>query len=93
MAGRFIAGTVQLALALLGFGFVMGWFFQVFMQLYRQINELPPEPPHYSWLGEVGLIIFGAAWLLSWVTSISVLREASRNQKDQPPSAVPPKIT
>ena len=93
MAGRLVAGTVELALSLVGFGCVMGWFFEVFVQLYRQINELPPEPPRYPWLGKVGLIIFGAAWLLSWITSISVVREASRNQKDEPPPAVPPKIT
>lgn len=93
MAGRFVAGTVELALSLLGFGFVMGWFIQVFMQIYRQMNELPLQPSPYPWLGKVGLIIFAAAWLLSWITSISVLRESRRNEAAQPPAAVPPKIT
>src|SRR5258708_35572586 len=92
MARRFTAGTVQLALSLLGFGFIMGWFLQIFVQLYRQMNELPPQPPPYPWLGQVGIIIFAAAWLLSWITSISVLRESGRTEPTQPPTAVPPKI-
>jgi hypothetical protein len=93
MAGRFVAGTVELTLSLLGFGFVMGWFFQIFMQYYRQMNELPPQPPPYPWMGKAGVIIFAAAWLLSWITSLSVLRESRRNEAAQPPPAVPPKIT
>jgi len=71
----------------------MAWFIQVFMQIYRQMNELPPQPSPYPWLGKVGLIIFASAWLLSWITSISVLRESRRNEAAQPPPAVPPKIT
>src|SRR5260370_1435558 len=93
MAGRFVAGTVQLALSLFGFCFIMGWFLQIFMQLYRQMNELPPQPPPYPWMGQAGVIIFASAWLLSWITSISVLRESRRNEAAQPPPAVPPKIT
>jgi hypothetical protein len=93
MARRFVAGTVQLALALLGFVFIMGWFLQIFLQLYRQMNELPPQPPPYPWMGQAGVMIFAAAWLLSWITSISVLRESRRNEEAQPPPAVPPKIT
>src|SRR5260370_37315688 len=73
MARRFIAGTVQLALSLLGFVFIMGWFLQVFMQIYRQMNELPPQPPPYPWMGQAGVIIFATAWLLSWIPRIMIL--------------------
>ncbi len=90
MGGRIIAGLVQLALSLVGFAFVVGWFIQIFMDLYRQITDLPPRPNPYPWLGGVGLVIFAAAWLLAWITSISLLREARQNAPEK--SSIPPKI-
>jgi hypothetical protein len=90
MGGRIIAGLVQLALSLVGFAFVVGWFIQLFMDLYRQITNLPLRPKPFPWLGGVGLVIFAAGWLLAWVTSISLLREARQNAPEKP--SIPPKI-
>lgn len=67
-------------LAILGFGCFTGWFVQVCARAYRQINDLPPTPERHPWLGPAGVMIFGAAWLWAWVTSISLLREARRNK-------------
>jgi len=81
---RFVAGSGQLALATAGFTLIIGWFWQIFSTLYRQIQELPPVPARYPWLGRAGLALFGAAWLWSLVTSFSLLREAQRNTTPPP---------
>lgn len=93
MGGRIIAGTVQLILALVGFSLVVGWFIQLFMDLYRQANNLPPEPNPYPWMGRAGFLAFTAAWLLAWITSISLLRQARQNEPANTASKLlPPKI-
>src|SRR4051812_18205861 len=78
MAGRVFAGVVQLLLAVAGFCCVVGWFAQIVYVTYRQINEHQPASPPPFWLGLVGFILFAASWLLSWITSLSVLRAASK---------------
>jgi hypothetical protein len=94
MAGRYAAGTVQLVLAVLGFVCFLGWFAQVCVKTYRLIEELPPVPERHPWLGRVGVLLFAAAWLLAWVTSLSLLRE-ERLRRDtmlKVPANLPPKI-
>lgn len=76
MAGRRIAGTGQLLLALAGFALVTGWFVMNLISLYEQI-EGNPQPKSYAWLGEWGALIFAAAWLWSLGTSLALLRQAS----------------
>lgn len=79
MAGRWVAGTGQVILAVVGFCFVVAWFFMLMSQLYQQINsEVPPRS--VAWVGEAGALIFAAAWLWSLVTSLSLLREARCNE-------------
>lgn len=92
MAGRWIAGLGQLGLALIGFCLVVAWFLTVLRQLYQQINgEKPPES--YSWIGQMGAVFFGAAWLWSLVTSLSLLRQArEQGNQGQPPKQGPPQI-
>ena len=94
MARRFIAGTVQLTLSIVGFAFFIGWFAQVCMASYRLVADQPPEPARYPWMGKAGLIIFAAAWLWSWITSLSVLREARKNQATDLSASrpIPPRI-
>jgi len=93
MARRYLAGTVQLLLAITGFGLVMGWFVQMTVKTYRLVSDLPPEPDRYPWLGKTGALIFFAAWLLSWPTTISVLRQARKEEADKPPvRPIPPKL-
>ncbi|MDB6112160.1 MAG: hypothetical protein JWR69_3910 [Pedosphaera sp.] len=93
MGRRISAGLVQLALALAGFGCVMGWFIQLFSDTYRQFSDLPSQPKPYPWIGTLGLILVVSSWLLSWITSLSLLREAQRNEPNSPPIiTVPPLI-
>src|SRR4051794_33663325 len=90
MAGRFLEGSIQLVIALLGFGLFLGWFGQNMYVLYSQIGDAPVNAPPFPWLGKVALIIFTTSWLLAWITSISVLREAKRNESNKPPFITPP---
>ena len=75
MAGRYIAGSGQLLLALAGFALVTGWFVMNLISLYAQI-EGDPQPKSYAWLGQWGALIFAAAWVWSLGTSLSLLRQA-----------------
>jgi len=77
MAGRIMAGTGQLALALTGFVLLIGWWVMKMVEYYELMYDEPP-PKNYAWLGEWGGMIFLAAWLWSLVTSISLLREAKQ---------------
>ena len=81
LAGRWLAGAGQLLLAVAGFVMVVAWFALTMIQLYRQINGDAP-PKSVAWLGEVGALIFGAAWLWALLTSLSLLRE-TRAQQEQ----------
>jgi hypothetical protein len=93
MARRYLAGTLQLLLALVGFGLVMGWFAQLAVSTYRLVSDLPPEPFRYPWMGKVGALIFLLSWLLAWPTTISVLRQARKAEADKPPARpIPPKL-
>lgn len=84
MAGRRLAGVGQLLVAVAGFAMVIGWFVLLALQIYDElINDA--QPKSVAWLGEVGAVTFGAAWLWSLVTSLSVLREA-RDNENQPPA-------
>jgi len=97
IAGRRIAGFGQLFVALIGFGMIMGWFVQLFLKTYRLLINLPEEPAPYPWLGKVGGLIFLAAWLWAWITSLSVLRQARRSEDGAAAATaaanVPPRIT
>src|SRR5579864_5134671 len=68
MAGRWLAGIGQIILAVIGFSFVVAWFFMLMSQIYQQINS-EVSPKSVAWVGETGAIIFVAAWLWSLVTS------------------------
>ena len=84
MAHRWIAGSGQLGLAVLGFVLVMVWFFKVMIEYYGQITGDVPIRP-VAWIGELGAALFILAWIWSLFTSISLLRHC----KDEP---VPPTL-
>jgi hypothetical protein len=91
MARRVLAGIGQLLLAMAGFCLIVGWMFKLFHRVYlEQLGE--PAPPNSSgWMGKWGLILFGASWLWSLVTSVSLLRQVkSDEQAGQRP--VPPRL-
>lgn len=75
MAGRWVAGLGQLLLAVAGFAMVIGWFALTLANVYNQaINDAEPQPA--GWLGGVGALVFGVAWLWALVTSLQILRSA-----------------
>lgn len=81
MGRRFIAGTGQLLLSFPGFLLVCGWFLNVIWKYYHMMfNDVDPHLHFAPLLWGAGL--FGAAWLWCWVTSISLLREARRNERE-----------
>ncbi|HZR17902.1 MAG TPA: hypothetical protein VFE51_11305 [Verrucomicrobiae bacterium] len=79
MAGRYLAGASQLALALLGFGLIIAWFISLMTQMYRQFTTDAPTQS-VAWLGETGAAIFVLAWIWSLVTSLALLRAARANE-------------
>jgi hypothetical protein len=92
MAGRIVEGSVQLIFAIVGFVCVVGWFVQVVYVQYQTVTTSQPVATPYPWLGQVGGIIFFASWLLSWITSLSLMRNAKKNDPNLPPPPRPPII-
>src|ERR1017187_2237532 len=85
LAGRRLAGSGQLLLAVAGFVLVLGWFALNAMQMYNQlVNDA--EPKSVASLGEAGAATFIAAWLWWLATSLGFLREARANdRRSRPP--------
>jgi hypothetical protein len=87
-ARRFVAGCGQLLLALAGFGLFTAWFIQTMRTYYGLMfgNDVPANTgsPYGKW----GVVLFGAAWLWSLVTSFQIICAAP---KDIVPP-LPPKI-
>ena len=90
MAGRWIAGIGQLALAVAGFVMVVVWFFEVMIQYYGQISGDVQSHP-VGWIGVTGLVLFGAAWLWSLFTSVSLLLESKAGEANAS-KPVPPRM-
>jgi hypothetical protein len=80
MARRFIAGTGQLVLAVLGFVLIVAWFVTVMAGIYQQFNG-DVQTSSAGWLGMAGAVVFAASWLWSLVTSLSLLRQARENEQ------------
>jgi len=92
MARRFIAGTGQLALALAGFAWILAWMFELFRHVVLlQLGEAA-APADYGWKGKWGLVLFGAGWLWSLATSISLWRQTKADAPAEPKPA-PPRLT
>jgi hypothetical protein len=94
MAGRWMAGTGQLLLALAGFAFVIKWFFETMVQAYNQING-DVSPQSVAGVGEMGAVLFLMAWFWALVTSLSLVKRAKSeeppvSQTIPPPTANPP---
>ena len=78
MAGRWLAGSGQLVLALIGFTLVAVWFFKEMIPYYDMMfSDTPPPPVGFKMLGE-GSGLFILAWVWSLVTSVSLYRAASQ---------------
>jgi hypothetical protein len=93
LCGRWITGSGQLILAVAGFALVLVWFVKEMIPYYSMMfGDEPPHLPSPKMLAE-GAILFIASWLWSVITSVSLMREASRNQLDLlQNSTAPPKL-
>ena len=92
MARRFFAGTGQLLLGLAGFVLIIGWIFELCRHVFlEQIGESIPSAST-GWMGKWGLIVFGAGWLWSLVTSLSLLWQAKKTEAAGRKS-VPPRLS
>ena len=91
LAGRWLAGTFELALAVAGFVLIMGamwrWFAAQLQAVEVGVPGASAAGGQSDWLG---LNIFVLAWLLAGVSSWRLLREAKQNEANQPPIIVPP---
>jgi hypothetical protein len=91
LARRIIAGIGQLLLALVGFVLIVGWMFELFHRVYlQQFGEAVP-PDLSGWMWKWGLLLFGAGWLWSLVTSLSLLRQAKADGPVEP-KPIPPRM-
>lgn len=82
MAGRWLAGTGQLILALAGFLLVVVWFVKIMVPYYGMMFSDTPPPPINGKVAEAGAALFALAWCWSLVTSISVYSAASKVSVD-----------
>lgn len=90
MLGKLVLGFSQLALALVGFAFVLTWFGMILSQYYGQISGNVEVRP-VGWIGWVGLGLFGVSWLWSLVTSIGFIRAAKLASEQE--ASMPPRIS
>ena len=90
MAGRWIAGIGQLALAVAGFVMVVVWFFEIMIQYYGQVAG-DVQVRSVGWIGEIGAILFVASWFWALVTSLSLLRQAKADGQAEP-KPIPPRM-
>jgi hypothetical protein len=85
MARRIFAGICQLLLAVAGFVLIVGWMGAFFWRILQEQQGGPVAHSSLDWLWPWGPVLFGASWLWSLVTSISLLRQAKSE-------GVPPKL-
>ena len=88
---RMFAGTCQLLLALAGFGLLVAWMAEYYYRLVLAELDKPLPPGSQGWMASWGAICFGASWLWSLVTSLSLVRQAKREAQFSERS-VPPRI-
>ena len=91
MGKRMTSGALQLVLSVTGFFLILTWMFEYFYRVASQQTDGASAPRVNNALGKWGLILFGASWLWSLATSISLLREAAAQETAK--AAVPPRIT
>jgi hypothetical protein len=94
MGGRYIAGICQLLLALGGCGLILVWLWKGFYSLAFQPITGPDStatPGSYGWLGKWGFLWIVASWVWSGITSLSLLRQAKR-ENPAPAGGVAPHV-
>jgi len=89
---RWIAGSGQLLIFLLGFILFCGWAVNIIATYYRVgFSDTPPPAGPWGNRALIGLALCVATWLWSAMTSVSLLREASAGgQRSLTNFAAPP---
>ncbi len=82
MARRFVAGTGQLLVFLAGFILFVAFFLDELRQYYGLMFSDDEIHLRYGLMWS-GVATCAAAWLWSLVTSISLIREARRNERER----------
>ena len=82
VAGHRVVGVFQMGLAVSGFIVIMAWFWEFFRGAWEglQAGDSVSWPPPQGLI--LGLVLFGAAWLWSLVTSLQIIRDL---RKTTPP--------
>jgi 4a-hydroxytetrahydrobiopterin dehydratase len=79
LAGRWLAGALQLLVFLAGFVLFCLWAGRNLEQYYRMaFHSAPNEPTGVGWMAWTGAGVCMLAWVWSLQTSFSLLREASK---------------
>lgn len=83
IAGRWLAGTGQLLVFLAGFVVYCAWALKNLSQYYSlMFSDTPPASVGWNRMASAGVLLCVASWLWSLVTSISLVREASKSDVD-----------
>ncbi len=82
MGRRWVAGAGQLGIFVAGFVFFAIWFVEVMRSYYGQMFDGGGNTYIRHWLALTGIILCACGWLWSLVTSISLIREAKRNERE-----------
>lgn len=89
LAGRRWVGSLQMLIAVSGFGVLIFWFWDLARQSWELLQSGDTAvKPDLRKLASGG-ILFGGAWLWSLWTSISILRQQRRNPPVLPRPRVP----
>jgi hypothetical protein len=88
---RKFAGVCQLLLALAGFTLLVGWMVEYYYRLVLQELDRSVPLGSYGWMGVWGLIHFGTSWLWALVTSLSMIRQAKKEEQASQ-RRIPPRI-
>ena len=79
LAGRWLAGTGQLLVFLAGFVLYCVWIVKYLAEYYSLMySDAPVQISRLKWMLWTGVALCVAAWFWSLVTSLSLLRDASR---------------
>jgi len=91
MAKRWLEGAGQLALAVAGFGFFLGYFLSLMAQTVSEINGNETQS-NDGWMGKLGAVLFAIAWFWSLGTSLSIMRKVTNASPTPPIIATPPRL-
>lgn len=79
MAGRFVVGAIQVAIAGAGFLLIMKWFYSLFRAAIAGSGWGP------AWEWQLGACLFGIGWLASLWSSVNLVRAAPEKGLSTPP--------